>query len=166
MPLAYVDPHKKRGRWYKAVESFSRSRAGQFTARHVFFHIDPWLYRVTRGLYPAIMRGPATAPLVSIGAKSGLPREHQLTYFHDGPDPILIASNSGGPKNPQWYFNLKANPECEFGLESYVATEVTDPAEHDRLYALAEKVYGGWSDYLVTTASFGRTIPVFRLVAR
>jgi hypothetical protein len=34
------------------------------------------------------------------------------------------------------------------------------------LYGLAEKVYAGWSDYLVKTAAVGRTIPVFRLVAR
>ncbi len=47
-----------------------------------------------------------------------------------------------------------------------LATEVTDPDEYKRLYGLAEKVYAGWSDYLVKTATAGRTIPVFRLVAR
>ena len=85
----------------------------------------------------------ASAPLVTTGAKTGQLREVQLAYFHDGNDPILIASNYGGPKHPQWYYNLKAHSQCEFGGERFVATEVTDPDEYVRLFALAEKVYAG-----------------------
>jgi len=81
-------------------------------------------------------------------------------------DPNLTASNYGGDKHPQWYYNLKANPQCEFGNDPFIATEVTDGDEHARLYGLAEKVYAGWSDYLEKTAASGRRIPVFRLVAR
>ena len=166
MPLHYVDPNKKRGRWYTALESFGRSRIGQFVSRHLFFRMDPWLYRATGGRYPWILGGAATAPPTSTGAKTGQPREHQLTYFHDEPDPILIASNSGGPKHPQWYYNLKAHPECQFGDERFVATEVTDPNEYVRLYALAEKVYDGYGDYRAKTAPIGRQIPIFRLEPR
>ena len=166
MPLHHVDPHKKHGRLYKALESFGRSGPGQFFSRHVLFRIDPYLYRATGGRYPWILGGAATAPLISTGAKSGQPREHQLTYFHDGPDPIVIASNSGGQKHPQWYYNLKAHPECEFGDESFLATEVTDPDEYSRLYALAEQVYAGYRDYRAKTAPIGRQIPVFRFNPR
>ena len=108
----------------------------------------------------------ATAPLMTTGAKSGKPREVQLTYFHDGSDPILIASNYGGPKHPQWYYNLRAHPECEFGGERFVATEVTNSDEYARLYALAEQVYAGYSDYRAKTAPIGRQIPIFRLKPR
>jgi deazaflavin-dependent oxidoreductase (nitroreductase family) len=163
MPLHYVDPHKKHSGVYRALESFGRSSPGKFFARHVLFRVDPWLYRKTGGRYPRIFGSAATAPLTSTGAKSGLPREHQLTYFHDGPDPILIASNSAESKHPQWYYNLKANPQCSFGDERFVATEVTDPSEYRRLYDLAEKVYAGYTDYRIKTAVFGRQIPVFRL---
>ena len=96
---------------------------------HVGPHIDPWLYRATGGRWPSILGGVSTAPLMTTGAKSGQPREHQITYFHDGPDPIVTASNYGGPKHPQWYYNLKAHPECELGDEKFLATEVTDPDE-------------------------------------
>jgi deazaflavin-dependent oxidoreductase (nitroreductase family) len=166
MPLHYVDPNKNKGRLSKAEENFARSRPGQVLARHLWPRIDPWLYRATGGRWPWIIGGAATAPLISTGAKSGQPREHQLTYFHDGPDPILIASNSGGPKHPQWFYNLKAHPECQFGDESFVAAEVTDPDEYARLYALAEQVYAGYGDYRVKTAPVGRKIPVFRLKSR
>ncbi|MGZ6779857.1 MAG: nitroreductase/quinone reductase family protein [Mycobacterium sp.] len=166
MPLHYVDPHKKHSAWYRSQEKWARSSPGQFMARHVFAHVDPWLFRKTGGRYPWIIGGMSTAPLVTTGAKSGLRREHQLTYFHDGADPILTASNYGGAKHPQWYYNLKASPQCEFGDEPFIAQEVTDPDEHDRLYGLAQQVYGGWTDYLETTAAVGRRIPVFRLIAR
>jgi deazaflavin-dependent oxidoreductase (nitroreductase family) len=166
MPLHYVDPYKKRGRWYTPIESFSRSRPGQWYARHVASRIDPWLYRKTGGRYPSIFGGPSTAPLLTTGAKSGLPREHQITYFHDGHDPIVTASNYGGPKHPQWYYNLKANPECGLGDEKFLANEITDPDEYARVYGLAEQVYAGWSDYRVKTDPIGRHIPVFRLKPR
>ena len=103
---------------------------------------------------------------MTTGAKSGQPREVQLTYFHDGSDPILIASNYGGPKHPHWYYNLVAHPECRFGDERLLATEITEPREYARLYGMAERVYGGYGDYAAKAAVTGRRIPVFRLTAR
>jgi deazaflavin-dependent oxidoreductase (nitroreductase family) len=86
-----------------------------------------------------------------------------LSYFHDGRDAILIASNRAEPKHPQWYYNLKAHPECQFGGENFVATEVTDPDEYTRLFALAVNVFAGYGDYRAKTASIGRQIRIFRL---
>ena len=166
MPLHYVDPNKKRTRWYTALENFGRSRPGQWYGRRVGPRIDPWLYRATGGRWPSILGGVSTAPLTTTGAKSGQPREHQITYFHDGPDPIVTASNYGGPMHPQWYYNLKAHPECELGDEKFLATEVTDPDEHARLYGLAEQYYAGWADYRLKTEPIGRHVPVFRLTPR
>jgi deazaflavin-dependent oxidoreductase (nitroreductase family) len=166
MPLHYVDPNKKRGWMYRATVRFGRARAGQFFGRYVNPRIDPWLYRATGGRYPASLPIVPSAPLMTTGAKTGQPREVQVTYFHDGPDPILIASYGGGPKHPQWYYNLKAHPECQFGDETFVATEVTDPDEYARLYALAEQVYAGYGDYRRKTDTLGRHIPVFRLTPR
>jgi deazaflavin-dependent oxidoreductase (nitroreductase family) len=164
VPLRYVDPHKKRGRVYRASVRFGRSRAGQFMARHIASHTDPYLFRLTGGRVN--MGAIINAPLVTTGAKSGQRREVQLTYFHDGPDVILLASNYGGAKHPQWYYNLKANPDCEFGAQSFTATQVTDSDEYTRLFALAEGVYAGYSDYRAKTSPVGRQIPMFRLKAR
>jgi deazaflavin-dependent oxidoreductase (nitroreductase family) len=161
VPLRYVDPHQKRGRLYRATVDFGRSPAGQFIARHIARRTDPHLFRLTGGRlnFGAVIN----APLVSTGAKSGQKREVQLTYFHDGPDAILMASNYGGTKHPQWYHNLKAHPECEFGTESFTAAQVTDPDEYARLYQLAEQIYTGYADYRAKAAPAGRQIPIFRL---
>jgi deazaflavin-dependent oxidoreductase (nitroreductase family) len=163
MPLRHFDPNKKRGFWFRALERFGRSRTGQAYARHIARRVDPLFYRVVGNSYTNILGGVATAPLTATGAKSGQRRVVQLTYFHDGSDVILIASNYGGPTNPQWYYNLKAHPECELGDEKFLATEITDPDEYARVYALAEKAYAGWGDYRAKTDPIGRQIPVFRL---
>ncbi|MFE4502384.1 nitroreductase/quinone reductase family protein [Rhodococcus sp. NPDC056743] len=107
-----------------------------------------------------------SATLEATGAKSGLPRAVQITYFHDGLDTITVASNYGGPKHPQWYFNLIAHPQCQLGGKRFVATEVTDLDEYERLYALAVQVFAGYRDYRATAAASGRQIPVFRLAPR
>ena len=69
MPLRYVDPHKKRGPLYRANVGFGRSRAGQFIARHIARHTDPYLFRLTGGRVN--MGAIINAPLISTGAKSG-----------------------------------------------------------------------------------------------
>jgi hypothetical protein len=61
-------------------------------------HNFSWLYRATGGHITTQLWTVASAPLTTIGAKSGQPREVQLSYFHDGSDPILIASNYARPK--------------------------------------------------------------------
>jgi deazaflavin-dependent oxidoreductase (nitroreductase family) len=163
MPLRYVDPNKKRGPIYKASVRFGRTRAGQLIGRYMLPRVDPWVSRLTdgRGFGPVV-----NAPLITTGAKSDQPRQVQVAYFHDGRDPIVIASNYGEHKHPQWYYNLKAHVECQLGGERFVATEVTDPSEYARLFALAEKVYAGYGDYRAKTAPVGRQIPIFRLKPR
>lgn len=165
MPLHYVDPNQHYGRWYRTLEKVGRSPKVQAASRRVLWPIDPWLYRVTGGRYPSILGGISTAPLVSTGARSGLQRVHQLTYFHDGADPILVASFMGSPTHPQWYHNLKKNPECRFGGDDFTASEVLDDDDYERLFGLAEKVYGGYAQYRSTAEAAGRRIPLFRLRA-
>jgi hypothetical protein len=49
------------------------------------------------------------------------------------------------------------------GGESFLATEVTDPVEYERLYGLAERSYPGYRDYRAATEAVGRKIPMLRL---
>jgi hypothetical protein len=56
-----------------------------------------------------------------------------------------------------------ANPTCALGEEKFVASQVTDADEYRRLFDLAERYYGGFSDYRANTARIGRTITVLRL---
>jgi deazaflavin-dependent oxidoreductase (nitroreductase family) len=163
MPLRYVDPKRRTTAVSRAFTRFGRSRAGQTFGRNVVVRTDRWLLRVTNGRVSWGMFNAPSATLKMTGAKTGQPREAPIAYFHDGRDVILIASNFGGDRHPQWYYNLVSHPDCELAGEAFRAAEVADPADYARLYALAERSYPGYSDYKAKAAQVGRTIPVFRL---
>ena len=103
------------------------------------------------------------------GAKTGQPRTNPIFYFHDGPDVIVIASNYGNDKHPAWYYNLTANPRVQIARNGagpvMTATEVTDPDEQERLWAMAYRIYPLWPDYRRRAARCHRTIPIIRLHA-
>ena len=106
------------------------------------------------------------APMVLItttGAKSGQPRVTPLVYLQDGDRIVIIASKAGAPTNPDWYYNIKANPTVtvEIGAEKFEATaeEITGDERH-RLYAAQVAVMPGFQEYADKTS---RVIPVIAL---
>lgn len=128
--------------------------------------LDPLLHGWTRGRFGTSVPMPF-ASMTTIGARSGQPRTTAVIYFNDGDDVILIASNYGRTRHPSWYHNLKAHPQAhlERGRRAgdYIATEVSDNTERERLFALGHHVYTGFAVYRVRTAELGRRIPVMRL---
>ncbi|HVG99789.1 MAG TPA: nitroreductase family deazaflavin-dependent oxidoreductase [Miltoncostaeaceae bacterium] len=99
----------------------------------------------------------------STGARTGKARINPLMYLDEGDDRYVFASKGGAPHNPDWYHNLKANPEVtvEAGTESYpaVAREITGP-ERDRVYAAMADAFPQFGDYQEKTT---RKIPVIAL---
>ena len=97
------------------------------------------------------------------GAKSGKLRSVPLLYTAVGSDIVLIASQGGAAKNPAWYFNLKANPDCDLeirGASSRRRAREADGEERDRLWQAACAQYPGYAVYQQRTA---RRIPVMLL---
>ena len=96
------------------------------------------------------------------GRKSGAIRKTPLMRVVDGKNYVLVASQGGAPKNPQWYHNLKADPNVEIRDKTEVYTmrvrEVNDPTERQRLWALAVKAYPPYEEYQERT---DRVIPLF-----
>ncbi|WP_445163114.1 nitroreductase/quinone reductase family protein [Mycobacterium sp. Dal123C01] len=166
MPLPIVDPTRHSTAFRRALTRFARSEPGKFLAQRVAAKTDPWLTRVSGGKVSWGMFAIPSATLTTTGAKSGQPRQAQISYFHDGRDAIAVASNFGGNSHPSWYYNLLAHPECELGGDNFLAAEVADPVEHARLYGLAERSYPGYSDYRAATEAIGRHIPILRLAPR
>jgi deazaflavin-dependent oxidoreductase (nitroreductase family) len=77
------------------------------------------------------------------GVKSGTHRVNPLMYMADDGRYVIFASKAGAPTNPDWYHNLKANPNThiEVGTDKLdvVATEATGE-ERERLFnAQAER---------------------------
>jgi deazaflavin-dependent oxidoreductase (nitroreductase family) len=98
------------------------------------------------------------------GAKSGTSYTNPLAYRRDGDRYAVFASKAGAPTNPDWYYNLKANPEVtvEVGTEklSAVASEA-EGEERDRIYAAQARDRPVFAEYEQKTG--GRTIPVILL---
>jgi F420H(2)-dependent quinone reductase len=125
------------------------------------------IYRATGGRIGHRVPGaPAMLLLDHVGAKSGAKRTSPLVYIRDGEDVVLVASKGGYPKNPGWFYNLKANPDTEVQIGSerrQVHAHVADPEERKRLWPMALKTYGGYADYQKRTE---REIPLVILSPR
>ena len=102
-----------------------------------------------------------------VGAKSGTRRTCPLLYLEDGVNVIIIASKGGFPKHPAWYHNLMANPDTavQIGGETrQVHARLAEPAERERLWPEAVRVWPGYADY--QARSKGREIPMVVLEPR
>jgi deazaflavin-dependent oxidoreductase (nitroreductase family) len=101
------------------------------------------------------------------GAKSGRELCSPLAHSNDGDDVIVIASMGGAPNNPNWYHNLRANPDVtiEVGTDKYEATAVlTEGEERERLYAAQAQKMPIFNKYAEKATP--RVIPVFRFVRK
>lgn len=97
------------------------------------------------------------------GAKSGTLRVNPLAYQTDGDRFVIFASKGAAPTNPDWYHNLRANPEAtiEVGTERIpVRARVTEGEERERLWSAAKQAIPGFAVYEQRTA---RQIPVLVL---
>ena len=163
--LRYVDPNRRRGPFYRAMARLSVTRVGAWLAVNVAWKIDPYLLRVTRGRF-STAAPLATGLLETRGARTGLPRRNATLYFHDDDRVTIVASLRGGPKDPDWYHNLRAHPEVIFAGLPLRAVVVEDEDERRRLWALADKVYPQYAGFRREATKAGREIPIVQLVAR
>ena len=117
-------------------------------------------FRANGGKVGPPFEGAPMVLLTSTGARSGQPRVNPLVYTTDGDRYVVIASKAGAPTNPDWYHNVKANPEVtlEIGEETFPArATIAEPAERDRLFAAQAELMPGFKDYEKAT---DRVIPV------
>jgi deazaflavin-dependent oxidoreductase (nitroreductase family) len=128
----------------------------------VVWPLDRLLLRATGGVVSTGIALP-TALLETRGVRSGLPRATAVLYFHDGERVTIVASKAGRPGNPAWFYNARANPDVMLGGEPYRARVVEDPAERDRLWLLADRVFPGFATY---RRRAGREIPILQLDRR
>jgi deazaflavin-dependent oxidoreductase (nitroreductase family) len=101
-----------------------------------------------------------------VGAKSGVKRTSPLLYVEDGADVVIVASKGGFPKNPAWFYNLKANPDTTVQIGSEIRpvhARVAAPEEREALWDKAVQAYHGYEDYRART---DREIPLVILEPR
>jgi deazaflavin-dependent oxidoreductase (nitroreductase family) len=100
------------------------------------------------------------------GAKSGRSRVNPLAYQADDGRYVVFASKGGAPTNPDWYHNLKAQPNVtiEVGTDTIdvVASEASGE-ERERLFRTQAERVPQFGEYEQQT---DRVIPVVVLTPR
>ena len=117
-------------------------------------------FRANGGKVGGPFEGGTLLLLHTVGAKTGKPRVNPVAYQDIGDGVAVFASKGGAPTNPDWYYNLVANPQvsAEIGTETvpFVA-RVAEGAERDRIWAAQKIANPGFADYERKTT---RQIPV------
>ncbi|AFU00360.1 nitroreductase family deazaflavin-dependent oxidoreductase [Nocardia brasiliensis] len=123
-------------------------------------------YENSGGTTATTLKGQPVILLTTKGAKTGKLRKTPLMRVeHDG-EYAVVASLGGAPKNPVWYYNIKAEPHVELRdgevNKDYTAREVFGE-ERQLWWDRATEV---WPDYIEYTKKTDRVIPVFVLTPR
>lgn len=119
------------------------------------------VFRMSKGrLMKSFLGGPVCLVTMT-GAKSGKTRHIPLIHIRHGENKVLVASSGGMPKNPVWYYNLKAHPQIKIMADGqereYIARQVDDE-EKAALWPLLVDTYADFDEYQART---DRNIPVF-----
>jgi deazaflavin-dependent oxidoreductase (nitroreductase family) len=120
-------------------------------------------FRANSGKVGGPFAGKSLLLLHTVGAKSGQERINPVACVKNGDHLVIIASKGGAPTNPDWYYNILANPlvTVEVGVEKFQAkAEIAPEPERTRLFAKMVEMMSGFADYQQKTT---RILPVITL---
>jgi F420H(2)-dependent quinone reductase len=126
-----------------------------------------WLYRKTGGRLGGTWRIGSAFPwgipvclLTTRGRVSGQPRTVPLIFLADGVRVVLVASQGGLPRHPQWYLNLSQDPHVQVQIRDRVVdlrARTATPEERATLWPRLVRLYRDYDNYQSWTE---REIPV------
>lgn len=127
--------------------------------------LDNLLLQITGGRFAAAeILGWNIIQITTTGAKTGQPRSIPLVGIFDGERIALIGTSFGRERNPGWYHNLKAHPQClvffKGKTREYLAREA-EGSEYEKYFQMAVDQYAGYQLYRKHAAH--RHIPVMVL---
>lgn len=132
-----------------------------------------WTYRRTNGrvgskwrIGAGLRKPVATLLLDHRGRMTGRRFTTPLLFMPDGADVIVVASQGGLPRHPQWYRNLMAHPDTQVQIRGEVRrvrARTATPGERAALWPRLLDVYADFADYQSWTE---REIPVVILEPR
>jgi deazaflavin-dependent oxidoreductase (nitroreductase family) len=120
-------------------------------------------FRANKGKVGGMFEGAPLLLLTTTGARTGQARVAPLAYTRDNGRFVVIASKGGSPSHPDWYFNLRANPEVtvEVGEEKFPAMATIQRGdERQRLFDQMAQAMPNFAEYQRNTH---RELPVIVL---
>lgn len=122
-----------------------------------------FLYRTTGGRVLSTMRGKPTLLLTTTGRRSGRPRTVPLPFLADRDTMIVVGSNSGAPRHPDWVLNLMAQPLVTVQYRAISGPARAEILAGDEHAATWQRVCAQAPWYAVYQQRTSRQIPVIRL---
>ena len=155
----------KRPDYLESGDWLPGSRIGSWFFSKIMRPLDQLVYRLSGGQRLAL---PALAGLNTImitvkGARSGLPRTFPLVATPFEGKYIVIASNWGKAKNPNWYYNLRANPEIMINDNGEIFSAIARELKVDERERYWQIAVGYYKVYEIYVERSGRILPVFLL---
>ena len=87
------------------------------------------LYKKSSGKIGGSMQGIPVALLTTRGRKSGRLYTWPVCYITDGDDLLLVGSAGASPRNPDWYYNLRANADVTLQIGKQRHSMVAEPQD-------------------------------------
>jgi deazaflavin-dependent oxidoreductase (nitroreductase family) len=117
------------------------------------------------------VQGRPLLEIETLGARSGARRVTILGWFPDSPESddswIVVASNAGASRHPNWFLNLARNPDhawVQIGKRRIgVTPETLNGADRDQAWQRIVTLAPGYAGYREKT---DRLIPIVRLTRR
>jgi deazaflavin-dependent oxidoreductase (nitroreductase family) len=120
-------------------------------------------FRENGGKVSGMFAGAPLLLLTTTGARSGQPRVAPLAYTTDNDRLVVIASKGGAPTHPDWFYNVRSNPDVtvELGAEAFPArATILQGAERQRLFDQMAAQMPNFAEYQRNTT---RQLPVIVL---
>jgi deazaflavin-dependent oxidoreductase (nitroreductase family) len=121
-------------------------------------------FRAHGGVVGGALAGTPLLLLTVTGAQTSRPRTVPMAYLDDAGRRLVVASNRGAPRHPDWYYSLVAHPDVsvEVGDETYGADAIALRGdERDEAFARCVERFPFLADH---QSRSGRLIPVIALI--
>ena len=102
--------------------------------------------------------------LYTLGRKSGKIHATTLSYYQDGENYIIVASNWGQEQPPDWYLNLEKTPITTIQVKNITIRVRAKNAEGKQYQQLWELVTQHNSQYIEYQSHLVRKIPIMILI--
>jgi deazaflavin-dependent oxidoreductase (nitroreductase family) len=139
-----------RGSWGRAVD--------RWLVRWLGWSMITWQYTRAAG-----RRYQPTLLLTTIGRRSGRLRSSALPYYPVGGDLVVCGTRGGGPFDPLWVGNVRADPHCWLRVRRRLVAataRVAEGAERAALFGTVADRHGGLRRYQEQAATYGREVPL------
>jgi deazaflavin-dependent oxidoreductase (nitroreductase family) len=95
-------------------------------------------------------RGLDTLLLTTRGRRSGKLRRTALIYGQDGDGYVVVGSNGGSTRHPDWYLNLSQDPDVTVQVGEKVlraGARTAEGEERERLWLVMAALFPTYEDY-------------------